>query len=741
MPELPLPELLAPAGNPSVALSAFDAGADAVYCGLPKFNARERSENFSHEELAKLIGYARRNHRKVYVTFNTLLKESELDEAAREMAFLAECRPDAVIVQDLGAARMFREFFPQLVLHASTQLGIHNSAGLEMARRFRFRRVILERQVTLDELRKMIPDGKPPVEMELFIHGALCCCVSGSCLFSSWLGGWSGNRGKCKQPCRRRYFTGDPSDGGGSLFSPDDLCSLELLDDFRRLGICSLKIEGRLRRADYVEKVVRAYRLALDAAPDCRAEALKEAGRILAGAVTRKTSLGFYSAESMRKLIRPDSAGASGILCGTVEKTVPGGFEARMTGRIHVGDTIRIQSGPDAGDGLNMTVLYLEKGRAKVMKVRAGERCFIRSDRKPDRGALIFRTGEAGSDLSARAAALPEPRIPLDVHVRLEENRPTAAVGECDARFELDLAPLAAARSHAVSGADLEKAFAAAGSERFEAGRISAETAGEWFVPAAVLKEWRKSFWAWAEQTVPPDLHRKTASAGLRRFREEVKRLGEGPRPAPLPDCTAVSDSVHPAGIRACEIGSAGPSDEIILPPFVPEGRLAELRSRIGALLAEGAGVFRLTSFFQFALFPDPGKVTLKTMYPFPVANSQAVLVCREAGASAVQAWIELGQGDWRDLLDRSVLPLEAYVSGRPCIFLTRASVPGRAGRIRDARGNRFELERKDGMCGLYPAETLDIEKPDGYSAFRDERKKDGGSGETTDFNFSRGWA
>ena len=221
MAEIPAIELLAPAGNPSVALAAFDAGADAVYCGLRKFNARERSENFTHEELAKVLAYAHKNRRKLYVTFNTLLKESELGDAAREMAFLAECRPDAVIVQDLGAAAMMRDYFPELTLHASTQLGIHNSAGLAMAKEFGFRRVILERQVTLEELRRMIPGGKPPLEMELFIHGALCCCVSGSCLFSSWLGGWSGNRGKCKQPCRRSYFPAEKSHGpGGFLFSP-----------------------------------------------------------------------------------------------------------------------------------------------------------------------------------------------------------------------------------------------------------------------------------------------------------------------------------------------------------------------------------------------------------------------------------------------------------------------------------------------------------------------------------------
>ena len=329
-------EILAPAGNASVALSAYDAGADAVYCGLQKFNARERSENFTHEELAKVIAYAHKNRRKLYVTFNTLLKESELEDAAREMAFLSECRPDAVIVQDLGVARIMREYFPELTLHASTQLGIHNSAGLEMAKRFGFRRVILERQVTLEELRRMIPSGQPSIELELFIHGALCCCVSGSCLFSSWLGGWSGNRGKCKQPCRRRYFPAGENGRGEFLFSPDDLCSLELLDEFRKLGICSLKIEGRLRRADYVGKVVRAYRTVLDADTARRNEALEEAARILRGAVTRKTSIGFYSPESMHRLIRLDPCGGSGIPCGKVEKCVPGGFEAKMSGRIHV---------------------------------------------------------------------------------------------------------------------------------------------------------------------------------------------------------------------------------------------------------------------------------------------------------------------------------------------------------------------------------------------------------------------
>ena len=742
MTESPDMELLAPAGNPSVALAAFDAGADAVYCGLRKFNARERSENFSHDELAKVTAYAHKNRRKVYVTFNTLLKECELADAAREMAFLAECRPDAVIVQDLGAAAVMRDYFPELTLHASTQLGIHNSAGLEMAKRFGFKRVILERQVTLEELRSMVPGGHPPLEMELFVHGALCCCVSGSCLFSSWLGGWSGNRGKCKQPCRRSYSPVEKGNGaGGFLFSPGDLCALELLDDFRKLGICSLKIEGRLRRADYVEKVVRAYRMVLDAAPEVRRDALAEANMILRGAVTRKTSIGFYSGGSMRELVRRDAFGGSGIPCGVVKKLVPGGFEAEMSGRLHLGDTIRLQTDPDASDGLNMTVLYLEKGRSSVKKVLPGERCFIRSDKKTSPGDLIYRTGESSADCSDRVERLPLPKPALDLQIRLERDSLQVRIPDFPEEYHCDFPELAPARNHAVSADDLERVFAASGSDVFAAGSIRAAVKGEWFLPAGQLKDLKRTFWSWAEQFVPRDLTARKIQRQLRRFLHDLNSpLGPMEK---FPDCTALEKDSAAEGCIAREIDSAGPSDEIILPPFVPEGGLAPVKQKIAVLLECGARVFRITSFFQFALFPETvrDRIILKTMFPFPVCNSQCIRVCRECGAVGVQAWIELGQGDYPDLLDHSVLPLEAYVYGRPCIFMTRAGLRPESGHIRDARGNGFELAGHGAFTELYPDETLRIETPEGYSAFRDLRNRAGFRDRFSDFNYSRGWS
>ena len=337
----PVPELLAPAGNALCALAAFDAGADAIYCGLGKFNARERSENFTPETMGKIIAYAHSIKRKVYVTFNTVIKEAELSEVAENLALLSSLEPDALIVQDLGAARMIREYFPELTIHASTQMGFHNSAGVAAAKEFGAKRVILERQMTMDELR-IVREKNPDTELEVFIHGALCCSLSGQCLFSSYLGGYSGNRGFCKQPCRRRYYS---NQGNGFFFSPQDLETLELIGELRKIGVESLKIEGRLRQPDYVSNTVKAYRMILDA-PDSMPtpELLGEARVLLSKSCGRKWSKGFFSEESMKNLIIHDNIGSAGMLIGTVSKIAEKGFAFTARKKIHVGDEPAIKT-------------------------------------------------------------------------------------------------------------------------------------------------------------------------------------------------------------------------------------------------------------------------------------------------------------------------------------------------------------------------------------------------------------
>ena len=217
-----IPELLAPAGNPACAIAAVNAGADAVYAGIDKFNARARGENFSRDDMARLAVLLHRRRKKLYLTANTILKEDELESAAELLAFANNTGVDALIVQDLGLAHMAREYFPELKLHASTQMAIHNVAGIKTAARLGFSRVIMERQLDIEEMAAAAAES--PLELEVFVHGALCCSLSGACYFSSWLGGASGNRGLCKQPCRRRYFS---KSGNGFFFSTRDLCAAD----------------------------------------------------------------------------------------------------------------------------------------------------------------------------------------------------------------------------------------------------------------------------------------------------------------------------------------------------------------------------------------------------------------------------------------------------------------------------------------------------------------------------------
>ena len=253
-------ELLAPAGSFETALTAFQTGADAVYLGLDAFSARASAVNFSASELADLLSFARAKGVKVYVTFNTLLSDAELPEAVERLALLEELSPDALIVQDLGVARLVRKHFPALTLHASTQLVAHNLEGVLALKELGFRRVVLARELPIADIRSIV--RRCGCEIEVFVHGALCYSLSGLCLFSAMERHRSGNRGRCAYCCRLAY-----TDAGGHRalpFSMKDLRLDDRLDELRDAGVASLKIEGRMKSALYVASVVKRYRELLD---------------------------------------------------------------------------------------------------------------------------------------------------------------------------------------------------------------------------------------------------------------------------------------------------------------------------------------------------------------------------------------------------------------------------------------------------------------------------------------------
>ncbi|MDT8285723.1 MAG: peptidase U32 family protein [Elusimicrobiales bacterium] len=249
-------EILAPAGSKESFVAAIKAGADSVYVGLKEFNARQSAPNLDLHDLAVLTDYAHSRNVKVYLTLNILLKHEEINDAVRLLSRVSAIGVDAVIVQDLGLARIVKDFFPGLRLHASTQLACHNSSGAKVLAGLGFRRVVLARELTLAEI-KLITGSNKSIEYEIFAHGALCFSISGMCLFSSLIGGSSGNRGRCTQPCRRLWRGGKAE---GYLFSPKDLELFDHLEKIRRTGVGSLKIEGRMRSSEYVHRAVSQYR-------------------------------------------------------------------------------------------------------------------------------------------------------------------------------------------------------------------------------------------------------------------------------------------------------------------------------------------------------------------------------------------------------------------------------------------------------------------------------------------------
>lgn len=257
-------ELLAPAGSPSALRAAVQSGADAVYLGVDMFGARQSAENFTLDELSHWVDYCHLYGVDVHVTVNTLIKNNELSLLTDYVKRLNEARVDALIVQDIGAADVIKNTVPDMTLHASTQMTVTSLEGVKYLENMGFSRVVLARELNEKEIAYICKNAE--AEIEVFVHGAICMCYSGQCLMSSILGGRSGNRGRCAQPCRLPYELTEKGKrvGQGYILSPKDMSLVNELGTLKRIGVKSLKIEGRLKRAEYVSAVVGVYRKYLD---------------------------------------------------------------------------------------------------------------------------------------------------------------------------------------------------------------------------------------------------------------------------------------------------------------------------------------------------------------------------------------------------------------------------------------------------------------------------------------------
>jgi U32 family peptidase len=737
-----IPELLAPAGSLASALTAFDYGADAVYAGLNKFNARERTENFTFEEMSKLMAYAEKNNKKVYITLNTLIKESEIPTVVEYISEISKLSPNAVIVQDLGVLRILREYFPDIEIHASTQMGFHNSAGINFAAKLGVKRVILERQTTLEEIQTISRNTK--IETEVFVHGALCCSMSGNCLLSSWMGGWSGNRGKCKQPCRRRYFS---ESGNGFFLSTKDLFSLDVIPKLKEIGVKSLKIEGRLRKPDYIKSVVTAYRLLLDASPNDNIDKLVKQGReILGRSLGRKWTNGFRDKEAFRDVVEYKKLGVSGMPCGNIISSKKSGFNALISKRLHIGDRLRVQ--PKTGEeGPTFTVTRLYHESKNVTKVLKDQECFIPCDKEIPVDGLLYKIGESGGDALSRIKTLPLKTRNIDLAIYVNKKQLTVEVTNIPNTkpWNQDL-ELSEAKNKALNSEDIISMFKSSNSENYSLGKTSVKIHGNLFMPASILKQVRRDFWNWLEENISKvDLDTKVFEA-MEKFRLDYQNLDNAKVKTTTDSSTQYSMLEKEQGgrIKVHTLDEFNPTTtEIILPNYCFEHYLPVVKRKIRRAIGKGKNRFRVTSLYQFELLKDFKDIEICTSYPLPTCNSlaakeiQNITQIMKNKLTHVQAWVELEKEEVSNFITKSTVPIEIFNYGRLHLFVSRAFIPVK-GKITDSKGNNFYIvvDSDAELVYIYPEKVLNIPIIEGTASFKDLSLAKNNEKDTSTFNY-----
>ncbi len=504
-----MPELLAPAGSWDSLAAAVNAGADAVYLSGTRFGARNYADNFDEETLLRAIEFSHLRGVMVYVAVNTLIHDDELQDALEFLSRIYRMGADAVLVQDFGLASLARMLIPGLSLHASTQMTIHNREGVMWAASKGFKRVVLARELAAEEIERIGKKQRPnDIGLEIFVHGALCYCYSGQCLLSSVMGGRSGNRGMCAQPCRKPFeLVAASRDGFGRpvnlsvlpaagcyLLSTRDISVYPDLGNVVRLPVAALKIEGRMRNPHYVATVVSVYRHALDRIAGGNFSPSSQDIEDLTLAFNRGFTRGYILGSRLSGLMgreRPDNRG----LCIGKVVSASGG-----TITVHLDSDVL----PENGDGL---VVIDRGGREEGIVLSSSPsheggtvRIPVRSSWKP--GAEVFLTRRARLIRQAEMlAALPYPgqaRIPVDLKVGLTPDRRLEIHATAFPRRQAPVAvtvlgePLAPAATAPLTAGQIERQLSRTGGSVFSVRNIGVVYAGGMFAPISSVNALRR---------------------------------------------------------------------------------------------------------------------------------------------------------------------------------------------------------------------------------------------------------
>jgi U32 family peptidase len=599
----PIPELLAPAGTLDAVRAAVANGANAVYLGASMYNARDEGAQLSLDELAQACAIAHARGVRVYLTFNVLIKPHELPEALR---YLGECIDrgiDAAIVQDLGVVRLIQQVYPQLEVHGSTQMTVHDSSGARVMQTLGVERVVLSRENTLEDIR-IIREEVPELSLETFVHGALCISYSGQCFMSGMISERSANRGSCAQSCRKDYTLNDEASGAeldrGYLISTKDLAAHDHLEALANLGIGCLKVEGRKKKPEYVATVTKAYRGWLDGI------ARGETGRVplleevepLVQIFSRGNTGGMYGGRQGREYITRTQPDNRGLSIGTVVGTEGNDLIVDVTRALAAGDGMGFEA-PEAGSvaSLGGTVQSV-----RTLHVRDGvyrHVVHVRSGPKPTRvpeGWRVVRTSDAtllaASQQSFATVPIPERvgLIRVDVRCFGHAGGPLKTVWsygdvELTVRGEVPLSP---ASKRALDMTQLREQLGRLGGTPFKLGTVDINgLAPGLFIPVSELNRMRQDATEQLEQQLG---WARMSDSAIRdaRIDDAVSSVPTRAHESPSPETPALRVIVY--DLEQARAAAAGGATEIVLDPFLrhPSPPLARVNAVREELAAQG---------------------------------------------------------------------------------------------------------------------------------------------------------
>lgn len=530
-------ELLAPVGGQEALKAAIENGADAVYLGGKMFSARSSADNFSLEELEEALNYAHLRGAKIYVAINTLVSNQEIKELIFYVKSLQELGVDAVIVQDLGVLNLVRNTFPNLPVHVSTQMTVHNLEGVKFLEELGVKRVVLSRELSASEISYIKTNCQ--AELEVFVHGALCVSYSGQCLMSSIIGGRSGNRGKCAQPCRLPYQLVDKNNNplvsekeiGSYLLSPRDMKLIDYLPDLWDSGVDSLKIEGRMKKPEYVAAVVRIYRQAIDnfLADSLNFKIPKQEEQELAQIFNRDFTSQYFEGKADRNLMSYRRPNNRGVYLGRVEKYNPEQKLAlvRLENRLAKGDGIEIWV--SQGGRVGGTVDFLLLNGEQQEKAERGQTVGVKLEGKIRSGDRVFKTYDEGLNWRARqsfTSPVPLKKFPVAVRVIGRKDQPLVVeirdsqgrVGHGSTEFKAQTA-----LKRPLTREFLEEQLAKLGNTVFYLDRLELDIIGDLMVPISEINK--------ARRMAIEELERKIVNDNTYKVQIKQKVIGEALSP------------------------------------------------------------------------------------------------------------------------------------------------------------------------------------------------------------------